>query len=103
MKHLGFELAATGLKSYLDTGVEIPSSSDTRGSSAPTVSPIHEPNDIPAAHSGACGYFSRMNSSPALKSAFSPASPSKAPALRPAPRKLNRRTAQPIRASALVA
>src|SRR5262245_55299105 len=103
MKHLGFGLAATVLKSYFETGAEMPSSRDTFGSSAPTVNPIQEPNDMPAAHSGTWGYFSRMNASAARKSAFSPVSPSKVPALRPAPRKLKRRTAQPIRANALVA
>ena len=38
----------------------MPMSVDTRGSSAPTVSAIHEPNDMPAAQSGASGYAVRM-------------------------------------------
>ena len=61
----------------------------------------HAPNDIPAAHRRAPGYRSSMKSSAARKSSFSPGPPVKLPALAPAPRKLKRSTAQPIRLSAL--
>jgi hypothetical protein len=44
-----------------------------------------------------------MKSSAALMSSRSPRPSSNAPALRPTPRKLKRRTGQPIRASALAA
>ena len=45
---------------------------DTRGSAAAAVSATHEPNDMPAAQSGAPGYRSLMKSSAALKSSCSP-------------------------------
>ena len=41
----------------------MPMSVDTRGSSAPTVSAIHAPNDMPPAQSGAPGYARCMKSS----------------------------------------
>ena len=81
----------------------MPISADTRGSSAPTVSATHAPNDIPAAHSGAPGYCAAMSSSAARKSSCSPGPLSNVPSLAPAPRKLKRSTAQPIRLSAFAA
>ena len=84
-------------------GCAMPMSAATRESSAPTVIATHEPNDMPAAHSGASGYVSCMTSSAARKSSISPGPFVKVPALAPALRKLNRSTAQPIRLSALAA
>ena len=46
----------------------------TRGSSAPTVSATHAPNDMPAVHIGVSGYRSAMKSRAARKSSISPGS-----------------------------
>mgnify|MGYP003694393859 CR=1 FL=1 len=48
----------------------MPMSVETRGSSAPTVSATHAPNDMPAAQSGAPGYCACMKSSAARKSSM---------------------------------
>src|SRR6185436_17859421 len=81
----------------------MPSSSDTRASSAPAIIAIHDPNDIPAAHTGTSGKRSFMNEIAALKSSFSPGPASKVPALPPTPLKLKRSAATPIRGIALAA
>src|SRR4051812_22850421 len=81
----------------------MPMSVDTRESSAPCVSATYEPNDMPPAQRGAPGYRSCMKSSAARKSSISPGPSLNDPALAPAPRKLNRSTAQPMRLSAFAA
>src|SRR6188472_2502007 len=81
----------------------MPSSSETRASSAPVVIAIHEPNDIPAAQIGRSGYRSCRKSMAERKSSFSPGPASNVPALRPTPRKLKRSAATPMRGIALAA
>src|SRR5438552_18154671 len=116
MKNFGFELVRTASQSYVAIGAPIaaavlevrignamPMRVETRGSSAPTDRPIHAPNDMPAAQTCAPGYRRFMKSRAALKSSFSPGPPVNSPVLAPAPRKLMRRTAQPMRLNALAA
>ena len=79
------------------------SSSDTRGSSAPVVMAIHDPNDIPAAQTGRSGKRSLTKSIAALKSSFSPGPESNVPPLLPTPLKLKRSAATPMRGIALAA
>jgi hypothetical protein len=52
MRNFGLSLCLRGEKSNRFTAAAIPTTNVTRGSSAPTVNAIHEPNDIPAAQSG---------------------------------------------------
>ena len=78
----------------------MPTNVDTRGSAAPAVRAIQEPNDIPIAHKGTPGYRPCMKSSAARKSSISPTPSAKLPALVPTPRKLKRSTEQPIRQKA---
>ena len=78
----------------------MPTSVETRGSSAPTVSATQAPKDMPADHIVALGYCACMKSSAARKSSISPGPLVKVPVLAPAPRKLKRSTAHPMRLSA---
>src|SRR5258705_2190697 len=89
-------------KSYRLTGGAMPINVQIRSSCAPAVSATYAPKENPAAHSSTPGYRAAMKSTAARKSSHSPRPSSHAPALRPTPRKLNRSTAQPMRASAFV-
>src|SRR6266850_647222 len=101
MKNFAFVLRSIGPKSYRDSGGAMPIRVDTRSSSAPTVSATQAPNDMPPAHIGAPGYCACMKSSAARVSSISPGPLLKRPALAPAPRKLKRSAAQPMRLNAL--
>src|SRR6185436_6757371 len=103
MKNFGFVLFATASKSHLFAGDATPRRADTLGSSTPTFSPTHDPNDMPPAHSGAPGKRAAITSRPARKSSHSPRPSSQLPSLFPTPRKLKRSTAQPTRESPFAA
>ena len=80
----------------------MPSSSDTRGSSAPTVRAIHEPNDMPAAQSGRPGKRSLAKSSARAEVVLSRRGRRRTcRRCGPTPRKLKRSTATPMRGQRL--